>query len=149
MRNRIAAAVGAGALGGMLSLWLGAQTSSTVVNGLRLVDGSGQPYAEITKSSTQAAQLTFYNASGKALLKVGLGPDGLPQIALLSAKGASAPKLVMKLEGENQSAMIIWKDNHAKDRMIMGLDPTSQTEDPFLITYDRDGKKTAIFGDYP
>ncbi|MBI4377421.1 MAG: hypothetical protein HY549_13355 [Elusimicrobia bacterium] len=44
--------------------------------------------------------------------------------------------------------MIVWRDSRNKDRMVMGLDPYMRTEDPFLVTYDLKGRKTAVFGDY-
>lgn len=111
-------------------------------------DPSGRIYARFRKEGGQSAKLSFFNTQGQALLELGLDPTGLPEIRLMSQKNNPNPKLVLRLAGTNESAQIVFRDNKNKDRMLMGLDPAKNTEDPYLVYYDKDGKKKTVFGDY-
>jgi hypothetical protein len=111
-------------------------------------DSSGRVYARFKKEGDASAKLSFFNTQGQPLLEMGLDPSGHPEIRLISQKNNPNPKLVLRLAGSNESAQIVFRDNKSKDRMIMGLDPSKTSEDPFLVYFDKNGKKKTVFGEY-
>lgn len=154
-RRKIALAFLAGIAGGVvpsLAPWRAAPAAAQSFNnmpfsapGFRLTDGDGKTYALLAREG-QSSHLTFFNHEGKALLTLGIGADGLPEIALMSVKNNAVPKLEYKLVGANQSAALVFRDNKGRTRMFLGLDPNAPDEDPFFVYYDKDMNKKALFG---
>ncbi len=91
----------------------------------------------------------FYGADGKIRLQMGTytapGEKGLPLISLNDNSGNI--RILMRLAGANEASVLIFKDKNHRDRMVMGLS-LSGTEEPFLATYDSNGSKTNVFGNY-
>ena len=48
---------------------------------------------------------------------------------------------------EANSALFLIKDSHDQNRILMGLDLTNPDQEPFLVWYDKTGKKHNAFGD--
>ncbi|MBI1215516.1 MAG: hypothetical protein GC185_06835 [Alphaproteobacteria bacterium] len=93
----------------------------------------------------------FYGDNGNIRIQLGTytgaGERGLPLIALSDSGGNV--RLLFRLAGDNQSPVMIMKDNSGKDRMVMGLGIGSGTnQEPFLAVTDKDGKRKMIFGEY-
>jgi hypothetical protein len=91
----------------------------------------------------------FYGADGKIRLQMGTytapGEKGLPLISLNDNSGNI--RILMRLAGSNEAPVLIFKDKNQHDRMVMGLS-LNGTEEPFLATYDSNGSKTNVFGNY-
>lgn len=92
----------------------------------------------------------FYGPNGKVRIQMGLytaqGEAGLPLLGLSDNQGQL--KMLFRLAGKNESPVIIMKDNLQRDRIVMGLGLNDGVQEPFLATYDKDGQKTVIFGNY-
>ncbi|TAL38776.1 MAG: hypothetical protein EPN97_03475 [Alphaproteobacteria bacterium] len=99
------------------------------------------------------AQQNIYGADGKLRLQFGTyagevreNEKGLPSFTLYDNDGKL--KMVLRLDGPNQGPLIIMKDNTGTNRMIMGLDIWDKAEEPFLVTWDKDGKQHDIVGNF-
>lgn len=90
----------------------------------------------------------FYGPDGDVRIQMGLytapGEAGLPLLGLSDNQGEL--KMLFRLAGKNESPVLIMKDNQQRDRIVMGLGPHDDTQEPFLVTYDKDGQKTVVFG---
>jgi hypothetical protein len=124
----------------------GAADPTAVAPGFRLTDAAGRTYALLARGDGQSSHLTFFNQNAKPLLELGLDAAGLPELDFLSAKNGPAPRLSLKLVGANQSAALVFRDGKGRTRMLMGLDPNSPDEDPFLAYYDKTMAKKTVFG---
>lgn len=100
-------------------------------------------------------QQNFYGDDGKARIQIGTYPGatnihgsegGLPMMGFSDNSGNL--KMLFRLAGANQSPVIIMKDNQHRDRIVMGLALNDGKQEPFLATYDNDGNKKMIFGDF-
>lgn len=91
-----------------------------------------------------------YGPDGKVRIQMGLynapGEAGLPLLGLSDNQGQL--KLLFRLAGKNESPVLILKDNRQRDRIVMGLGLNDAGQEPFLATYDKNGKKTVVFGNY-
>jgi hypothetical protein len=99
------------------------------------------------------AQQNIYGADGKLRVQFGTyagevreNEKGLPSFTLYDNDGKL--KMVFRLDGPNQGPLIIMKDNSGTNRMIMGLDIWDKAEEPFLVTWDKDGKQRDIIGNF-
>ena len=148
-------------IAGMLGGFLGVQGSrlvpaaaaypppgNTLAENLTLVGPHGRPYAKLKQGNGEAAELAFFNSAGIARLRLGLAPNGLPYIGLMSDVNDRVPRVMLQLVGKNQSASLIFKDKGAKERLIMGLDADRPEEEPFLVYFDKSGAKHVVFGRY-
>jgi hypothetical protein len=126
------------------------------------VDGNGQKRMDIGVYRDQPIQ-DLYGMDGKLRLQFGtyLGKidvppgepnpyredeKGLPYFTLSDNEGRL--KMVIRLDGPKQGPLIIMKDNTGTNRMIMGLDIWDKAEEPFLVTWDKDGKQHDIIGNF-
>ena len=139
----------AGIFGGLLAMSFSAHvpvvhayTADLSGSALRLTDSQGKPYALLEKGDHQASALAFYNQAGHARLKLGLDPEGVPYIALLSEQ--ETPKALFKLTGNQESALLIFKDHANHARILMGLN--GNTEDPYLVYLDKNLNRHVVFG---
>lgn len=91
----------------------------------------------------------FYGEDGKIRLQMGTytgaGEKGLPLISLNDNQGNI--RMLLRLAGENDAPVLIFKDKAHRDRMVMGLSLSGE-EEPFLVTYDGQGRKTTHFGNF-
>lgn len=83
----------------------------------------------------------FYGEDGKPRLQFGTyinaGEKSLPMVAFYD--NDAHIKLLLRLDGSNQSPLIIFKDSKGNDRIVMGLSLNGSSEDPFLTYTDKDG----------
>ena len=128
---------------------IGAHRSSGLSS---FVDGNGQERMDIGVARGQAIQ-DIYGADGNLRLQFGTydgsvraDEKGLPSFTLYDNRGRL--KMVLRLDGPNQGPLIIMKDNSGTNRMIMGLDIWDKAEEPFLVTWDKDGKQHDIIGNF-
>jgi hypothetical protein len=115
-------------------------------------DSSGERRIDLGLFHDQTVQ-DFYGKDGKLRLQlatydgsVRAGEKGLPCFTLYDNEGKL--KMVLRLDGPNQGPLIIMKDNSGTNRMIMGLDIWDKDEEPFLVTWDKDGKQHDIIGKF-
>lgn len=87
-----------------------------------------------------------YCGSGSAARCGGADERGLPMMGFSDNSGNL--KMLFRLAGTNQSPVIIMKDNQHRDRVVMGLSLNEAKQEPFLATFDNDGNKKLIYGDY-
>jgi hypothetical protein len=95
----------------------------------------------------------FYGVDGKLRLQlatydgsVRMNEKGLPCFTLYDNSGKL--KMVLRLDGPNQGPLLILKDNTGTNRMIMGLDIWDKAEEPFIVTWDKNGKQHDIVGKF-
>lgn len=109
----------------------------------QLLDNNGQITARWT-SCQGSPCLNFYDSAGRVWLQMGLYGDGLPFIGLFDKD--FHPKALLRLFGNNEAPVLVMKNNN-QDRLIMGLDLANSVA-PFLVYFDRDGRKHLQFGSY-
>lgn len=111
--------------------------------GFEMVDEQGRRQILIATAREGSPAIWMFDRNGKARLNLLIYEDGNAGVVLNDAEeravqifrtvgSRSAPVLVMKSEG--------------RDRIVLGLD--SQTQNPFLTTWDNAGAKNAVFGDH-
>jgi hypothetical protein len=123
-------------------------------------DERGQSRMDLGIYNDQPMQ-NFYGDDGKIRLQIGTYPGtytgvsqagpatserGMPMMGFSDNSGNL--KMLFRLAGGNQSPVIIMKDNQHRDRIVMGLALNDGKQEPFLATYDNDGNKKMIFGDF-
>lgn len=101
---------------------------------------NGQPSANLWgEDGTSRMQLGTYDGS------VIPGEKGLPVITLSDNQG-HLKMLLRMAPGKNQSPVLVMKDNQQRDRIVMGLSLNDDGEEPFLVYFDKNGGKHAVFG---
>lgn len=122
--------------------------AANVMSYFKLADAQNAKGLELYVHQGGPAQ-NFYGADGKIRLQLGTytapGEKGLPLISMNDNQGNI--RMLLRLAGGNEAPVLIFKDKNHRDRMVMGLS-LSGTEEPFLVTYDSNGKKTNVFGDF-
>ena len=114
---------------------------------LTLTDNGGRRYLQIAKGETgQSSAIFIFDGKDRSRVEVGTYEDGIPTIALEGED--HTPKAILRMAGGNQSGVLVFKDKHHHDRMILGLDMENSDEQPFLVTFDANGTKKVIFGRY-
>ena len=95
----------------------------------------------------------LYGADGKLRIQIGTytgdvssAEKGLPVMTFSDNQGRL--KMLLRIAGPNQSPVLVMKDNQERDRVVLGLSLGDSGEEPFLATFDRNGSKHMIFGDY-
>ncbi len=101
-------------------------------------DGSGAIISLNDAEGAQKIQIGTYN---------GAGEQGLPFVALSDNNGGV--RLLFRLAGPNQSPVLIFKDRQSNDRIVMGLGLNDSGDEPFLASFDKNGKKQMLVGSYP
>lgn len=123
--------------------------SNLAQNILTLTDSKNRKGISTFVNNGQPSQI-MYGEDGQMRIQIGTYSSaierGMPLIALSDNTGHV--RLLFRLAGDNQSPVMIMKDNMGKDRLIMGLNLTGPTQEPFLETVDKDGKHTSVFGSY-
>lgn len=93
----------------------------------------------------------FYGENGLIRLQMGTydkpGERGMPLLGLSDNRGKL--KLLLRLAGENESPVLVMKDNSGRDRIVLGLNPISSMQDPFMTVYDNQMKPHEIFNTMP
>ncbi len=125
-----------------------AQAAAQIMSYLKLGDTQNPKGLELYVHEGGPAQ-NFYGADGKIRLQLGTytapGEKGLPLISMNDNGGNI--RMLLRLAGANEAPVLIFKDKNHRDRMVMGLS-LNGTEEPFLATYDSNGTKTNVFGNY-
>ena len=89
----------------------------------------------------QADQLWLYGPDGKHRLQFGTytasSEQGLPLIGF-SDNGGNL-RLLLRLAGQNESPVLIFKDKSHRDRIVIGLGMNEADEAPFFSYIDKDG----------
>jgi hypothetical protein len=141
-----------GFAGGMLGALLvaaspaGAQLSALLGDHLSLRDAHGRRYIDAAKSAGGGHAIFFLDGQDRSRMEVGLYDDGLPMVVLESQQHTA--KAILRLAGSNHSGVLVFKDKQNRDRMILGLDMNGLDEQPFLVTFDAQGRKKVVFGAY-
>ena len=111
---------------------------------LRLVDGSGRVLGQLARAAEGSPALFLFDGRGTARVVIGLYGDGTPHVVLNDDKGLATA--IVRQAGAQHSPVIVLKAK-GQDRLILGLNMSQPQTDPFLVTFDRNGKKTH-FGEY-
>ena len=121
-------------LGGMVGQWLLAPAVSVAV----------------PRRMIQADRIWIMPEDGKQRMQIATytsgGEKGLPLIGLWD--NHERLRLLFRLAGQNESPVLIFKDTRGQDRMVMGLSLGGTTEEPFIATFDAQGKKNLLTGSY-
>ncbi len=119
---------------------------------LTFPDHSGRLRLDVGVSNDQPIE-DLYGEDGKLRLQIGTytgevssSERGLPVIAFSDNQGRL--KMLLRIAGQNQSPVLVMKDNHENDRIVLGLSLNNPGEEPFLATFDKNGNKHMVFGDY-
>lgn len=115
-------------------------------------DPAGRLRLDIGVYNNQPIQ-DLYGEDGKLRLQIGTyggevssAEKGLPMIGFSDNQGRL--KMLLRLAGQNQSPVLVMKDNQQNDRVVLGLSLNNANEEPFLATFDRNGNKHMVFGEY-
>jgi hypothetical protein len=115
-------------------------------------DQSGRGRLDIGVYNDQPME-NLYGADGKLRIQIGTytgdvnsGEKGLPVMTFSDNQGRL--KMLLRIAGPNQSPVLVMKDNQERDRVLLGLSLGDSGEEPFLATFDRNGGKHMVFGDY-
>lgn len=93
----------------------------------------------------------FHDPAGIGRLQMGTygsnpdgntGEQGMPMFALSDSQGRV--RVLLRLRGESQTPVLIFRDSDLKDRMVLGLEDNAGQE-PYLTTYDSSGQQTVRF----
>lgn len=109
-----------------------------------LMDTGGRRRGLISTGDRGAPGVWFFDQNGKARLNLGLYDDGNAYV-VLNDENEQAVEL-FRTVGDKQSPVLVLK-SQGKDRIVMGLNFNGE-QDPFLVHYDAQGKKTPVFGNY-
>ncbi len=92
--------------------------------------------------------MIFYGENGQMRIQTGTynsgGERGQPMFSLNDTKGEI--KLLLRIAGPSESPVIVMKDNHGTDRLVMGLS-FDDKQSPFLNITDETGSHD-VFGHY-
>lgn len=93
----------------------------------------------------QGSQVFLYGADRKPRLQLGTydgsyskAEKGLPLIGFSDNKGEL--RMLFRLAGGNESPVLVFKDSHHRDRMVIGLGLDDNEEAPFIAFIDKSGK---------
>jgi hypothetical protein len=128
-----------------------ADTSGDSVQDFR--DGIGRVRLQIGVQNGQSAE-NLWGEDGKLRLQLGTydgsvsaAEKGLPVMTLYD--NHSHLKILLRIaSGRNESPVLVMKDNLDRDRIVMGLSLNGPGEEPFLVYYDNNGGKHAVFGSF-
>jgi hypothetical protein len=103
---------------------------------------NGQPQENIMgEDGKLRMQLGTYDGSVIA------GEKGLPVMTFSDNLGRL--KMLLRIApGNNQSPVLVMKDNKQNDRIVMGLSLNGASKEPFLVYFDSSGNKHAVFGTF-
>lgn len=119
---------------------------------------SGGVFAQLwlSPSPAEAANekvIRLYGPDGRERLQLGTydgsyskAEKGLPLIGFSDNKGGL--RLLFRLAGRNESPVLVFKDSHHRDRMVIGLGLNENKEEPFIAFFDKSGKKHLLMGNY-
>lgn len=95
----------------------------------------------------QADQLWIYSPDGKHKVQLGTyprgGEKGQPLLGFTDSAGKL--KLLFRLHGARESAVVVMKDDAGRDRMVLGLQGAGD-QAPFVACYDAGGRPTMLHG---
>jgi hypothetical protein len=98
----------------------------------------------------QGSQVYLYGSDDNPRVQMGTytasGEKGLPFIGLSDNKGKL--RMLFRLYGPNEVPVLIFKDNHHRDRMVIGLNLNDSDQEPFIVTFDKSGDKHLLMGKY-
>lgn len=119
--------------------------------GARLVIGEGRKAAaSFLHAEGGGGVLNLYAEDGGLRVQVGSysrgAEKGQPLIGL--SDNTAKLRLLLRLAGKNESPVLVFKDTAGRDRMVMGLGMNDAAQEPFIATFDQNGKKTLLTGSY-
>ena len=92
----------------------------------------------------------FFDHGGHVRLSGCVFPGGeLSCIGLMSPNVDINPKVFMRLDGTNQNGMLFFKNSRDQHRIDLGVDINDADENPYLVYFNREGKKHSVFGQFP
>lgn len=106
-----------------------------------LVNEQGRRTVLMAMAREGSPALWFFDANGKARLNFCLYEDGNAGIVLNDEDERAVQ--IFRTVGPKSAPVLVMK-SQGRDRLVMGVNATSQ--EPFLVTWDSEGKKTAAFG---
>ena len=123
------------------------------VDRFRLRSADGTTVAELAAPGKGGAVLNLLSAEGDLRLQLGTydgsvsrSEKGLPLVGL--SDNGRRLRLLLRLAGKNESPVLVFKDTRGADRMVIGLGLAEESEEPFIATFDRNGKKQLLTGQY-
>ena len=149
----------AGLLGGFIGVrailcipTLCADVSADTLTGGRffLLAPTGRWIVALDGSRAESTGMWFVDGKSRPRLSGGVynepGHQGL--LGLMQRLNGTAPKVLFREAGTNDSGVLVFKDNPDRDRIVFGLALNDPSEEPFLIAVDHTGHKTRVFGDF-
>lgn len=159
LRSSMMVALVAGFLGGAFSQMFFAPQSlhaddSHVLKGYRMtVFNKDDVIAGDLEASSGGGLLRLFGDDGNQRLQFGTysgsyaaSEKGQPLIGLTD--NSNRLRLLIRLAGANESPVMIFKDTHGQDRMVIGLGMSGPDEEPFIAYVDKNGKKRTVIGAY-
>jgi len=110
---------------------------------IELVDSGGRTRAILAMSPDGGPGLFFYDTAGRNRLVLGLyapAESEFPFVVLNDTQQHAAG--IFRLYGKEDPVVVL--KSKGRDRSIYGLNAGSN--EPFLVNYSGDGRKTAVFG---
>src|SRR3990172_13261216 len=155
----VIAALAGGVVGGLVSHMMlcpasrvGATPLTLLdVDRLRLRGADGTTVAELAAPGKGGAVLNLLSAQGDLRLQLGsydgsvvASEKGLPLLGF--SDNSHRLRLLLRVAGRNESPVLVFKVTRGADRMVVGLALADGNEEPFIATFDRDGKKHLLTG---
>ena len=110
-------------------------------------DKENNPFGIQTYTQNGGTAQKYFDPRGQVRMQIGTYPNGTPEagqplLAMTDENGND--RSVLRLRGERQVPVLVFKDANNKDRLIMGLED-SLGEEPYLTTYDSSGQPLVRF----
>jgi hypothetical protein len=108
---------------------------------LEVVGADGRRQIVMGTSGEGSPGIWIFDRNGKARLSIGLYGDNNASVVLNDEREQAVQ--IFRTVGERSAPVLVMK-SQGRDRIVMGLNGTSQ--DPFLVLYGADGAKQSVFG---
>jgi hypothetical protein len=106
--------------------------------------------AAYAQSALNTSFLTVVGADGQQRIQAAVynAPNEAGQPLLGLFDNSHDLRLLFRLAGGNSSPVIVIKDRNHKDRLVLGLALNDPAQEPFMATFDKNGNKRMVFGNY-
>ena len=108
---------------------------------LEVVGADGRRQIVMGTSGEGSPGIWIFDRNGKVRLSIGLYGDNNASVVLNDEREQAVQ--IFRTVGA-QSAPVLVMKSQGRDRIVMGLNGSSQ--DPFLVLYGADGSKQSVFG---
>jgi hypothetical protein len=108
---------------------------------LEVVGADGRRQIVMGTSGEGSPGIWIFDRNGKVRLSIGLYGDNNASVVLNDEREQAVQ--IFRTVGERSAPVLVMK-SQGRDRIVMGLNGTSQ--DPFLVLYGVGGAKQSVFG---